>query len=221
MCSDIGGERRERIKLTPLTLEERTFAEDNYPVLQMCIRSLRLGEDHQDIAYLGYLHAVKKWFARPDLQQWTFYTIARQTIRSHVGNNRQKEGRMIRTVSLDDVIPGTDGLTYGNYVTYNNLNYLKGDTGMAMQIKYDVPIPEIVKITSRAGVETEHLVNFLNSAHTTMCMEFGDKKEAVKKAANLRNFKKRRNRDDFNVYRLDESVYVEKITKKERKLKDG
>lgn len=214
---------QNRIRLTPLTAEERDFAADNYPILQACIRSMKLCEDYYDVAYLGYLHAVKKWFARPDLQQWAFGTIARQTIRTHVGNDRKKEGRRIRTVSLDDVIPGTDGLTYGNYVTYNNLSFLRGEMDVAnktLQIDYDVTIPEAARLGKTPSVEIETLVNFLDSNHKNMRLTYQDVKTAGNKAQALRCWLRKRERKDVKVYRMIETLYVEKTAQK-GKLKDG
>lgn len=43
---------------------------------------------------------------------------------SAVYNERKKQNRRIKTVSLDDPIPGTDGMTYGETVTSENLNYI-------------------------------------------------------------------------------------------------
>lgn len=210
----------ERIKLTPLTTEEREFAADNCPILQACIRSMRLCEDHHDIAYLGYLHAVKKWFARPDLQKWAFGTIARQTIRTHVGNDRRKQERRIRAVSLDDVIPGTDGLTYGNYVTYDNLSFLRGEVNMTnktLQIDYDVAIPEAAKLGKTPSVEIETLVNFLDSNHKNMRLTYQDAQTAGNKAQTLRCWLRKRDRKDVKVYKMIETLYIEKTVQKGRK----
>lgn len=201
----------ECIKLTPLTPEEQTFASENYAALQWCIRSMHLDDDLSGVATLGYLHAVKKWFARPDLRRWSFGTIVRQTIRSHVGNEYRKQKRRIKAVSLDDVIPGTEDLTIGNTVTCDHLNYLKGETEtMAMKVNYDIKIPEIAKINGKKSVEIEMLLGFLTSSHKTMCLGYGDKKEAAKKASSLRSWKKSRERTDFEVYRLEACIYVEK-----------
>lgn len=46
---------------------------------------------------------------------------------SAVNNERQKQGRRIQAVSLDDPIPGTDGLTWGDVITEDNqLIYARG-----------------------------------------------------------------------------------------------
>lgn len=202
----------QRVMLTPLTPEEQQFAADNYDCLQWAIRNQRLEKELTDIAALGYIHAVKKWYARPDLQKWSFRTIVNQTVRSHVSNELRKQKKTIQAVSLDAEVPGTDGLTLGAVITIENMNYLKGDTAtVAMKIDYDVKVPETAKMSSRLSVEVETLLNFLSSNHNTVRIELGDKKEAVRIAGNLRGWKRNHKREDFNIYRFEESVYIEKM----------
>lgn len=212
----------ECVRLTPLTPEEQTFAEENYAHLEHCIRVQRLGDELSDVAAFGYLHAVKKWFARPDLHRFAFQAVVYQTIRTHVSNERRKQKCRVQTLSLDAVIPGTDGLTCGHAITIENMNYLKGDmAAVAMKIKYDVKVPEIARMKSRVSVEVETLLNFLSSNHATMCLELEDKKEAAKITSNMRNWKKSHKREDFNIYRFEACVYIEKVTKTKSKIKEG
>lgn len=216
-----GGGRMEYVRLTPLTPEEQAFAADNYAHLEHCIRVQRLGDELSDVAALGYLHAVKKWFARPDLHRFAFQAVVYQTIRSHVSNERGKQKRRVQTVSLDAVIPGTDGLVYGHAITIENMNYLKGDTAaVAMKIKYDVKVPEIARMKSRVSVEVETLLIFLSSKHATMCLELEDKKEADKIAGNLRSWKKNHKREDFNICRFEGCIYIEKLPKTKQTSKE-
>lgn len=201
----------ERVMLTLLTPEEQQFAADNHDCLQWAIRKQRLGCELSDVAALGYLHAVKKWFARPDLQKWSFRTIVFQTIRSHVSSERCKQGRRIQTVSLDAEVPGMDGLTLGAAITVENLNYLKGES-VSMEIKYDEKIPEAAK-HGRYSVVVETLLDFLESGHKTLSLSFKTREEAASKCGSLRSWKKK-NADyrncSFEVYRLDTTIYVEK-----------
>ena len=71
----------------------------------------------------GYLLAVKKWFNRPDLYQYEFSTIAWASMQSAVSNERRKRARRIKTVSLDDPIPGTEGMTWADIITEEHLVY--------------------------------------------------------------------------------------------------
>lgn len=206
------------VKLTPLTEEERIFSEEQYHVCEWCIRKNRLDQDDQDIAYIAFLHAVKKWHARPDLHRWSFPTIVNNTLRSHMANENRKAKRSVQAISLEEVIQGTDGLSYADTITEENIRFLRKDFDMDMEkkIQYDVEIPEIAKMrrVGKVSVDTEMLINFLGSEHKTMCLEYSDKKEAAAKASCFRSWKRKRKRDDFNIYRFEETVYIEKIGKK-------
>lgn len=204
--------RAEPVKLTPLTQEERQFAEENYQTVQWVISNHRLDEDLHDIAYMGYLHAVKKWFARPDLKKWAFRTIANQTIRSHISAEKRKQEKRIATVSLEAEVPGTEGLSYMSTITYENISYLSGKEGesMALKINYDVAIPEAAKLGRTPSVEIEMLAGFLDSSHKTMSLEYAEPKEAASKCGTLRNWRKKNHRTDFEIYRMAGTIYIEK-----------
>lgn len=216
----------ERVMLTPLTPEERAFAEENHSALEWCMRVQRLDAELYDVAAFGYLQAVKQWFARPDLQKWSFKTIVRQSVRRSISNDRRKQERRIRTVSLDDVIPGTDDLTYGETVTEENMRYLteNGETEVekkvSMKITYDAAIPAAANLTARASVELEKLIEFLNSNHFAMCFEYSDKKDADSKAKALRGWKKyQKTKDlaDFEITKRANMIFIRKINTKPKK----
>ena len=208
----------ERVMLTPLTPEEQQFAADNHDCLQWAIRKQYLGRELTDIAAIGYIHAVKKWFARPDLHKWSFRTIVNQTIRSYVCSERRKQTRTIQTVSLDAEIPGTDGLTYGDIITTDNIRYQRREEKQ-VEIKFDERIPEAAK-QRISSVTVEVLLEFLASNHKTMALTFLDKKEAASKAGIMRSWKKKNARTDFNVYRLGETIYIEKLAKNRKNKED-
>lgn len=204
--------------LTPLTPEEQQFAADNHDCLQWAIRKQCLDRELTGIAALGYVHAVKKWFARPDLHKWSFRTIVNQTIRSYVCSERRKQTRTIQTVSLDAEIPGTDGLTYGDIITTDNIRYQRREEKQ-VEIKFDERIPEAAK-QRISSVTAEVLLEFLASNHKTMALTFLDKKEAASKAGIMRSWKKKNARTDFNVYRLGETIYIEKLAKNRKNKED-
>jgi len=208
----------KRVMLTPLTPEEQIFAEENHSALEWCMRVQKLDPDLYDVAVFGYLQAVKLWFARPDLQKWSFKTVARQAVRSSVGNERRKQDRRIHTVSLDDVIPGTDDLTYKDTVTEENIRYLTGGKKeMGMMINFDVKIPESAKLGRTPSVEIEAVVEFLASTHKNMCLEYDTSKQASGKCSTLRGWKKKENRSDFNIYKMAEKIFIEKIVAKTKR----
>lgn len=203
--------------LTPLTPEEQQFAADNHDCLQWAIRKQCLDGELTDIAAIGYIHAVKKWFARPNLHKWSFRTIANQTIRSHISSERRKQETRIQTVSLEAEIPGMDGLTYGDIITTDNIRYQRREEKQ-VEIKFDERIPEAAK-QRISSVAVEVLLEFLASDHKTMVMTFLDKKEAASKAGIMRCWKKKNEGTNFEVYRLDNTVYVEKIQKGKGKIR--
>lgn len=204
--------------LTPLTPEEQQFAADNHDCLQWAIRKQCLDRELTDIAAIGYVHAVKKWFARPDLHKWSFRTIVNQTIRSHICNERSKQATRIQTVSLDAEIPGMDGLTYEDIITTDNIRYQRREEKQ-VEIKFDERIPEAAK-QRISSVAVEVLLEFLSSDHKTMAMTFIDKKKAASKAGTMRSWKKKNARTDFNVYRLGETIYIEKLAKNRKNKED-
>ena len=101
------------------------MAADNLWVVESFLRKNQLPfDDWFDVVIFRYLRAVELWFDRPDLYQYEFSTIAWRNMNSAVWNERKKQARRIRTVSLDTPIPGTDGMTYADIVTAENLNYI-------------------------------------------------------------------------------------------------
>lgn len=97
----------------PLTPKEAQFATDNINIVWRYLDSQGLNRaEWFDVVIFRYLLAVKRWFALPDLQQFKFVTVAYKAMRSAVGNEREKRAREPQTVSLYDVIPGTDDLLY-------------------------------------------------------------------------------------------------------------
>jgi len=84
----------------------------------------RLTDDWYDIVILRYLLTVQNWLDRPELHRYAFSTIAWRAMSSAVSNERRKQGRRIRAVSLDAPVPGADGITLGDTVTADDLYYI-------------------------------------------------------------------------------------------------
>ena len=70
-----------------------------------------------------YLLTVERLFREPKLYHYEFTTIAWSAMRSAVGHEKRKQSRQIKTVSLDDPVPGTEGLTWNDIITEDNLEY--------------------------------------------------------------------------------------------------
>ena len=197
--------------LTPLTPEEQQFAADNHGCLQWAIRNQRLDSELTDIAALGYIHAVKKWFARPDLHQWSFRTIVNQTVRSHVGAERRKQKSRIEVISLDAEVPGTDGLTYGDTVTYDNLSYLKEDH---MNVSYNVKLPEH-KASGVKSDETIAIEGFLVGKMRNMCFEYETVDEARRKQGCIYTYRRtKKHQGIYEMFRVGNKIYIVRLEQK-------
>lgn len=204
--------RAPAVKLTALTEEEQQYAAEHYEVLIWCMRVLRIPEDDSGLAALGFLQAVKKWMARPELHSHSFRTIALWSMKSHLQTERRRESRRIPTVSLETVIPGTDDFTYGDTITYDNMSYLyRKETKVAFEIKYDVKIPEAAKLGRVPSVEIELLMEFLESNHKTVHLAYDEAKTASSKVCTLRAWVKKSGRNDVNVYKYGTDIYIERV----------
>lgn len=109
---------RRRVRCTelkkPLTIEEQSFAAEHHQLVYSFLRWKNLQYDEwYDTVIFGYLRAVKKWFARPELHCYTFSTIAYGSMKTSFLNEMRKTAHCPQTVSLNDIIPGTEGMTYG------------------------------------------------------------------------------------------------------------
>lgn len=79
-----------RQTLTTLSPAERSVAEQHYRLVEWYVRHRGLPVDeYLDVAVFGYLLAVKRWFARPDLYRYEFTTIACAAMRSAIGNEQR------------------------------------------------------------------------------------------------------------------------------------
>lgn len=108
-------------KLTPLTQEEQKFAEENHWVIDWFFRISNYNlSEYYDVVAIGYLKAVKSWHTRSELHEYSFSTIAKQTMRSYIGNELKKADRRIKTISLDAIVGDSEGMTLMDMVTYDS-----------------------------------------------------------------------------------------------------
>lgn len=81
----------------PLTSEESAFAEKHHDVLLRYLHFHKLPVDEfYDIAVFGYLRAVRKYLARPELRQYKFSTIARRAMSCDIHHSREYWNRAER-----------------------------------------------------------------------------------------------------------------------------
>ena len=102
----------------PLTVEEQRFATENHYVIEKYLRIRRLPlDDWYDVVIFRYLLSVKRWFAIPELHNHNFEIIAFYAMRSAIGHEYEKQKRRVKTVSIDEVIPGTTDLKFGDILS--------------------------------------------------------------------------------------------------------
>lgn len=197
---------------TPLTQEEQAFAEKNHNILIGYLNKNGLDVDEwYDVIVFRYLLSVKIWFSKPELHsKCKFSTIAWRNMWSAVCNERAKQKRRIQTVSLDEVIPGSDNLTLLDTVTQENLNYLYGGTE-EMKISYNLrEIPERSSSNYfKKSDESLAIDTFSGSSMRNMCFEYDTEAEAKKKIGAIGSYirvKKLGNLTEH--YRVGRNIYI-------------
>lgn len=95
-------------ELHKLTDSQKSFAEEHHHLISEYLRLRGLEEDYYDVVILRYLMAVQQYDLRPELRQYPFRTIARNAMRSALGNHFSRQKREYgRVLSLD--FAGADG----------------------------------------------------------------------------------------------------------------
>ena len=211
-----------RVALTPLTLQEQEFAAEHHGVLYKYLHSRKLPiEDWYDVVVFSYLQSVKKWFTNPDIQRYSFSTIAYNSMRSGVQRERQKQKRRIQPLSLDERVAGTEDLTYRDIMTYDNLQYIPyiTDGEEEMNIKYNVKLPEQKSNYNRKkSDETLAIESFLAGSMKNMCFEYESEEEAKKKYATVRsNYRRGHHEKYYELFREGNCIYMVRLEAAKRK----
>ena len=81
----------------PMTAEESVFAEEHHDTLCTYLRVHKLPfDDFYDIAVFGYLRAVRKYLAWPELREYKFSTIANRAMSCDIHHSREYWNRAKR-----------------------------------------------------------------------------------------------------------------------------
>ena len=204
-----------RQTLTPLSPAERSVAEQHYRLVEWYVRHRGLPVDeYLDVAVFGYLLAVKRWFARPDLYRYEFTTIACAAMRSAIGNEQRKQSRRIKTVSLDDPIPGTDGHDLGRH-HHRGPSCVLGIGGISVKITYNLQVLPQRKNSRKDSEETTALKAFLaDSEKKNMVFEYDTPQEAKKRYDSMRNYRNANKLQDiYDMWRSDALICIVKTKK--------
>ncbi len=199
---------------SPLTVEEQQFAIDNHYLISKYLNIRRLPFDEwYDVVIFRYLRSVKRWFAIPELHKHNFEIVAFYAMRSAIGNEQRRQSRQIKTISLDEVIPGTDGISYGETVTYDNLVYINFKGGEDMNIKYNVQLPE--RKSFRGAVKSDEIIaleSFLLGKMKNMCFEYDTPEEAKKKLSCIQAYRRKNDHKNiYDVYRNENCIYTVRL----------
>lgn len=205
------------MKNAPLTKKERDFAEENHGIVLWYLKKCGLNPDEwYDVVIFRYMLSVQHWFARPSLHRHKFSTIACRAMSSAIYNERKKQKIRIPTISLDEIIPGTEGMTYGDTVTYQNLDY-KGVYDM--QISYNVLLPERKAIQRGKSDEVIALEAFLGmdkKKSKNMRFEYETVDEAKRRLSTFRSYLRKNNYlDQVELFRNENCLYI--VRKEEKK----
>ena len=91
-----------------LTDEQQTFASENHDMVNTFLRAKHLKANaYYDIVVFGYLRAVHKYYARPELHKYGFKSIAWRAMESDLVNHYRKEDRTRKnmpTISLSSAV---------------------------------------------------------------------------------------------------------------------
>ena len=198
----------------PLTAEEKEFAEENHYLIGKYLNIRKLPFDEwYDVVVFRYLRSVKRWFVLPELHKHSFETIAFYAMRSAIGGELNRQERRIKTISLDDVIPGTDGLTLADTVTYDNLRYISYESEEDMNIKYNVELPERKEFKgAKKSDEVLAIESFLVGKMKNMCFEYDGADEAKKRLSCIQSYRRsKKHQNMYDVYRSENCVYVVRL----------
>ncbi len=85
----------------PLTKEQRDFATKWHNLIYTFLNDKGLSEmDYYDIVVFGFLRAVKRYFTEPELQKYSFSTIAWQAMDSDLSNYYKRQFRQKRHANV-------------------------------------------------------------------------------------------------------------------------
>ena len=99
-----------RLKLRPLKPEEREMAEDHHFLVLNFLQANGLPmEDYYDVVIFRYLMAVEKWFRWPQHYRTSFSAMAWEAMSLALFQEREKQQRYPRFVSMEDHIHGFAG----------------------------------------------------------------------------------------------------------------
>ena len=199
---------------SPLTEEEQVFAADNYYLVRKYLKIRKLPYDEwHDVVIFRFLRSVKRWFAIPELHQHSFEIVTFYAMRTAIGHEQERQAQEIPVISLDEPIPGTEGLTYGDTITNENYNFIYFIGGEGMKISYNVELPE--RKTFRGGIKSDEVIaleKFIGDTTPNMCFEYEQEDEAKRKLGSIQAYRhKWKHQKLYDVYRNGTRIFVVRV----------
>ena len=199
---------------SPLTEEEQVFAADNYYLVRKYLKIRKLPYDEwHDVVIFRFLRSVKRWFAIPELHQHSFEIVAFYAMRSAIGHEQERQAQEIPVISLDEPIPGTEGLTYGDTITNENYNFIYFIGGEGMKISYNVELPE--RKTFRGRIKSDEVIaleKFIGDTTPNMCFEYEQEDEAKRKLGSIQAYRRKwKHQKLYDVYRNGTRIFVVRV----------
>lgn len=127
-----------------LTEHERAFAEKNHNLIYKFLAANDLQVDEfYDVAAIGYIKAVTRYNREPQLQKYSFTTIAWQAMRSSVGNKRRANRIRDAMIAFSINELTDDGTEYGEFIRDAKDAFLKLEQQDSLQELLDKLMPAL------------------------------------------------------------------------------
>lgn len=136
----------------PLTPEQRLFAAEHHGLVYKFLNENHLSSDEfYDIVIFGYLRAVSRYFNEPELQQYSFATIAWRRMSAYLSDYRRKERRPKHNADVISlyVRPGESNLSLEETIASPN-PYMR-------QLEERLLLHDLAKRVSRQQMNIVHL----------------------------------------------------------------
>ena len=109
----------------PLTLEQKIFASQNHDLVYKFLNEKHLSEEEfYDIIVFGYLRSVHRFFSEPNLQQYSFGTIAWKGMQGSLNDYRKSKSyhkNNIEVLSIHSDLHDDGNFAHKNSSAYNDL----------------------------------------------------------------------------------------------------
>lgn len=112
-----------------LATRETAFAAEHHDMVYLFLEENKLSEeDYYDVIVFGYLEAVKKYLRRPQLQEYSFESVAKKAMNACLGNYRRSLSNVESSISVCSLHTGLDD----DYSIENTVQYAKNSIEAAI-----------------------------------------------------------------------------------------